>query len=1111
MTINAAASATAAASASATFSSGELTVPLTATITSAAGTVNEGTETFTFLSGTTLVGSPVTVDVSAGAAAASYVLPAGTSGGTYIIQAVYNGTTNYLGYTDNSHFLIVSAAASATAAASGSATFKGASQTVVPLTATVTSAAGTVNEGTETFTLLNGTTVIGTPVTVNVAAGAAAASYLLPAGTQGGTYIIETTYNGTTNFLGYTDTSHSLIVSAAASATASASASATFNGASQTVALTATVTSAAGTVNEGTETFTILSGTTVIGSPVTVNVSAGAAAASYALPAGTPGGTYIIQAVYNGTTNFLGYTDSSHSLIVSAAASATAAASASATFNSAGQLVPLTATVTSAAGTVNEGTETFTILSGTTVIGSPVTVNVSAGAAAASYALPAGTSGGTYIIQAVYNGTANFLGYTDTSHFLTVGVAATATAAASATATFTTGSQVVDLSAMVTSSVGTVSEGIETFTVLSGTTVIGSPITVNVTSGAASVSYTIPTGTSAATYIIQAVYNGTDNYGGSSDSSHTLIVSAAASATAAASASATFTTASQLVPLTATVTSAAGTVNEGTETFTILSGTTVIGSPVTVNVTAGAAAASYALPAGIPGGTYIVEAVYNGTANFLGYTDSSHSLIVSAAASATAAASASVTFNSAGQLVPLTATITSTAGTVNEGTETFTILSGTTVIGSPVTVNVSAGAVAASYALPAGTSGGTYIIEAVYNGTTNFLSYTDISHSLIVSAAASATAAASASVTFTTASQLVPLSATVTSAAGTVNEGTETFTILSGTTVIGSPVTVNVSAGAVAASYSLPGRTAGGTYIIQAVYNGTTNFLGYTDTSHFLTVSAAASATAAASASVTFTTTSQLVPLTATITSAAGTVNEGTETFTILSGTTVIGSPVTVNVSAGAVAASYALPAGTSGGTYIIEAVYNGTTNFLGYTDSSHSLIVSAAASATAAASASVTFTTASQLVPLSATITSAAGTVNEGTETFTILSGTTIIGNPVTVNVVAGAAAASYSLPGGTVGGTYTIQAVYNGTTDFLGYTDTGHSLIVSAAASATASANASVTFNVAGQSVLLNATVTSTASTVNEGTETFTILSGTTVIGTPVTVNVAGGAKRR
>ncbi len=104
-------------------------------------------------------------------------------------------------------------------------------------------------------------------------------------------------------------------------------------------------------------------------------------------------------------------------------------------------------------------------------------------------------------------------------------------------------------------------------------------------------------------------------------------------------------------------------------------------------------------------------------------------------------------------------------------------------------------------------------------------------------------------------------------------------------------------------------RHAGGTYIIEAVYNGTTNFGGDTDTSQDLAVSAAASATAAASASATFSGTDQNVTLNATITSTAGIVNEGTETFTILNGTTVVGTAVTVNVCAGAASAVYVLPA----------------------------------------------------------------------------------------------------------------------------------------------------------------------------------------------------------
>ena len=861
-------------------------------------------------------------------------------------------------------------------------------------------------------------------------------------GTQGlataiahGTATISGQYDGMT-------ANTTLTVTAAATTTAATSASATFG--DGTVVLEATVSSQAGVVDEGTETFTILLGGVVIGSPVTVNVVAGAASTSYGLPAGTSAGTYIIEAVYNGTANFLGYTDESHDLVISAAATASATASASATFTTGGQSVNLSTLVTSAAGTVDEGTETFTILLGNVVIGSPVTVNVSAGAASTSYALPAGTSAGTYIIEAVYNGTTNFLGYTDEGQTLVISAAATASATASASATFTTGGQSVNLSTLVTSAAGTVDEGTETFTILLGNVVIGSPVTVNVSAGAASTSYALPAGTSAGTYVIEAVYNGTTNFLGYTDEGQTLVISAAATASATASASATFSTGGQSVNLSTLVTSAAGTVDEGTETFTILLGNVVIGSPVTVNVSAGAASTSYALPAGTSAGTYIIEAVYNGTTNFLGYTDESQTLVISAAATASATASASATFSTGGQSVNLSTLVTSAAGTVDEGTETFTILLGNVVIGSPVTVNVSAGAASTSYALPAGTSAGTYIIEAVYNGTTNFLGYTDESQTLVISAAATASATASASATFSTGGQSVNLSTLVTSAAGTVDEGTETFTILLGNVVIGSPVTVNVSAGAASTSYALPAGTSAGTYVIEAVYNGTTNFLGYTDESHDLVISAAATASATASASATFTTGGQSVNLSTLVTSAAGTVDEGTETFTILLGNVVIGSPVTVNVSAGAASTSYALPAGTSAGTYVIEAVYNGTTNFLAYTDESQHLVISAAATATAAASASATFGDAS--VSLDATITSPAGAVDQGTETFTILHGTTPIGTPVTVNVSAGAASASYALPANTPSGTFIIKAVYNGTTDFVGSSDNTQMLTVGA-----------------------------------------------------------------
>ena len=101
-------------------------------------------------------------------------------------------------------------------------------------------------------------------------------------------------------------------------------------------------------MDEGTETFTILSGTTPIGSAVTVNVSAGASSAVYVLPAGTPAGIYIILAVYNGSTNFLSFTDNSEELVIQRAATAAAAASRFGHVQRRAENITLNATITSA-------------------------------------------------------------------------------------------------------------------------------------------------------------------------------------------------------------------------------------------------------------------------------------------------------------------------------------------------------------------------------------------------------------------------------------------------------------------------------------------------------------------------------------------------------------------------------------------------------------------------------------------------------------------------------------------------------------------------------------------------------------------------------------------
>ena len=1111
LTVNPASTTTAATPTIIAFSQVAQNVNLNATVTSAAGVLNEGTVTFLLKSGNTTIGSSVSSStVANGAASADYSVPAGTAVGSYTIQVTYNGTTSFLVSSDSTQNLTISKATTTTTASAANSTYSISAQNVT-LNANITSPAGTVNEGTVTFHIMDGATIpIGTPVTSGtVTNGNASVAYSLPAGTPVNTYTIVASFANTATYTSSSDNMHTLTVNPATTTTAAAPAITAFSQSAQNVTLNATVTSAAGAVNEGTVTFQLLNGAATIGTAVTSSpVANGVANVTYSVPAGTAVGSYTIQASYSSAMSFIISSNNTQNLTISKATTTTIASAANATFNLSAQNVTLIANVTSPAGTVNEGTLTFQIMDGAIPIGIPETSGtVTNGNASVSYSLPAGTPAKTYTVIASFASTAKYNSSSDNTHTLTVNPASTTTAATPAIIAFSQTAQNVNLSVSVTSAAGVINEGTVTVVLKSGNTTIGSAVTsATVANGAASVDYSVPASTAVGQYTIQASYSNATNYLVSSDSTQKLTISHASTITTASAANATYSLSAQNVSMSAMVVSPAGTVNEGTVTFQIMDGATPIGAPVSSGtVTNGIASASYSLPAGTPVNTYTIVASFVSTATYNSSSDSTHTLTLNPAITTIAADPGFTVFSQSAQNVTLNATVISAAGAVNEGTVTFQLLNAATNLGTAVESSIVANGTAnVTYSVPAGTAVGSYTIQASYSSAMSFLSSSDSKNNLIISNAVTTTTASATNTTYSLSAQNLTLSANVNSPAGTVNEGAVSFQIMDGVTPIGSPIlSGTVTTGTASVSYSLPAGTPVNTYTIIASFASTARYNSSSDNSQTMTLNPAATTTIADPTITAFSQSAQDVALNASVTSAAGVVNEGTVTFQLLDGTTNLGILVTsAPITTGTASATYTLPAGTLPGNYTIIATYASTLNFTSSSDSTNNLTIYDAASTTAVTNATANFASLQQVVTLNATVTSPAGVVNEGTVSFQVFN----LGAPVDAAVVSsivtnGSVAIPYALPAGTELGTYSIEATYDGGANFQPSIDTTHTLTIGTANTTTAVTTANVPISPTNQNVTLSATVTSVGGPVNEGTITFQVYQSTNAFGAPLT----------
>jgi len=423
-------------------------------------------------------------------------------------------------------------------------------------------------------------------------------------------------------------------------------------------------------------------------------------------------------------------------------------------------------------------------------------------------------------------------------------------------------------------------------------------------------------------------------------------------------------------------------------------------------------------------------------------------------ASTTTAASGSPNPSSYGQLITLTATVTTGYQTAS-GTVTF--MDGASTLGTTA-LNGSGQATLTTSGLMAGP----HNLVATYSGDGTHKTSSSSPVSQLVNNGTTATGLATSGPNPSVYGQQVTLSATVSAQFGGSLTGNVAFK--DGVTTIGTAPLIGNIATFSSAAFVV------GAHSITASYIGDANNVASTSGLVMQTVNRASTATSVTS-SMNPQLVNQLITLTATVTGQLGGLATGSVVFK--SGAATLGTGV-LSGNQASLTTSFA-----TAGTRSITAQYTGDTNNTGSVSAalSQSVVVKLTTKTTLSSSLNPSYI--GQAVTLTASVTSLGGTPANG-ELITFKQGATVLGT-----AALSSSNASFTTSSLTVG-THTLTASYGGDATFNGSTSAGLAQVIKKYPTSTV-LTSSLSPSIYGQSVTLSATVSSTGPSQATGTVTF------------------------